>query len=192
MSREDIIKHIIEVSGEDPIISTTGKASRELFEAREASGQGHGYDFLTVGSMGHTSSIAMGVALNKPDKKVWCIDGDGSAIMHLGALAVLAKHNPENMVYILINNESHETVGGLPTVSSNIDWKSLAAGAGFKWVSSVDNFADLDKELNEAKNANHLSFIEVKCALGARDDLGRPTTTALENKIAFMDQLKKE
>lgn len=192
MSREDIIKHIIEVSGEDPIISTTGKASRELFEAREASGQGHGYDFLTVGSMGHTSSIAMGVALNKPDKKVWCIDGDGSAIMHLGALAVLAKHNPENMVYILINNESHETVGGLPTVSSNIDWKSLAAGAGFKWVSSVDNFADLDKELNEAKNANHLSFIEVKCALGARDDLGRPTTTALENKIAFMEQLKKE
>ena len=96
------------------------------------------------------------------------------------------------MVYILINNESHETVGGLPTVSSNIDWKSLAAGAGFKWVSSVDNFADLDRELNEAKNANHLSFIEVKCALGARDDLGRPTTTALENKIAFMEQLKKE
>lgn len=191
MSREDIIKHIIEVSGEDPIVSTTGKASRELFEAREAKGQGHGYDFLTVGSMGHTSSIAMGVALNKPDKKVWCIDGDGSAIMHLGALAVLAKHNPENMVYILINNESHETVGGLPTVSSNIDWKSLAAGAGFKWVASVDNFTDLDKELNEAKKANHLTFIEVKCALGARDDLGRPTTTALENKIAFMEQLKK-
>lgn len=191
MSREDIIKHIIEVSGEDPIVSTTGKASRELFEAREAKGQGHGYDFLTVGSMGHTSSIALGVALNTPQKKVWCIDGDGSAIMHLGALAVLAKHNPENLVYILINNESHETVGGLPTVSGNIDWKTLAAGAGFKWVASVDSFRALDKELKEAKEANHLTFIEVKCALGARDDLGRPTTTALENKVAFMEQLAK-
>lgn len=191
MSREDIIKHIIAVSGTDPIVSTTGKASRELFEAREANGEGHGYDFLTVGSMGHTSSIAMGVAVNKPEKKVWCIDGDGSAIMHMGSLAVLAKHNPANMVYILINNESHETVGGLPTVSSNIDWKTLAAGVGFKWVSSVDSFKALDKELNEAKNANHLTFIEVKCALGARDDLGRPTTTAVENKEAFMNYLSK-
>lgn len=191
MTREDVIKHIIEVSGEDPIVSTTGKASRELFEAREAKGQGHGFDFLTVGSMGHTSSIAMGVAVNKPDKKIWCIDGDGSAIMHLGGLAVLAKHNPTNLVYILINNEAHETVGGLPTVSSNIDWKTLAAGVGFKWVSSVNSFRELDKELNEAKAANHLTFIEVKCALGARDDLGRPTTTAVENKVAFMEQLSK-
>ena len=83
MMRDDIIKHIIKYTGEDPIVSTTGKASRELFEAREASGQGHGYDFLTVGSMGHTSSIALGVATNT-EKKVWCIDGDGSAIMHLG------------------------------------------------------------------------------------------------------------
>ena len=179
---------------EDDLRQVVNKFNKTLSEGKPVAfvvRKGHGYDFLTVGSMGHTSSIAMGVALNKPDKKVWCIDGDGSAIMHLGALAVLAKHNPENMVYILINNESHETVGGLPTVSSNIDWKSLAAGAGFKWVSSVDNFSDLDRELNEAKNANHLSFIEVKCALGARDDLGRPTTTALENKIAFMEQLKK-
>lgn len=191
MSREDIIKHIIAVSANDPIVSTTGKASRELFEAREANGDGHGYDFLTVGSMGHTSSIAMGVALNQPEKKVWCIDGDGSAIMHMGSLAVLAKHNPSNLVYILINNESHETVGGLPTVSGNIDWKTLAAGAGFKWVSSVNSFRALDKELKEAKESNHLTFIEVKCALGARDNLGRPTTTAIENKEAFMTYLSK-
>ena len=191
MIREDIIKHIIKVSGTDPIVSTTGKASRELFEAREANNEGHGYDFLTVGSMGHTSSIAMGVALNSPDKKLWCIDGDGSAIMHMGSLAVLAKHNPENMVYILINNEAHETVGGLPTVASNVDWKKLAEAVGFKRVASVDNFDDLDKELNAAKNANQLSFIEVKCALGARDDLGRPTTTAVQNKEAFMLQFKR-
>lgn len=72
-----VIRHIVKESGEDPIISTTGKASRELFGTRVANGQSHKYDFLTVGSMGHSSSVALGVALNKPEQRIWCIDGDG-------------------------------------------------------------------------------------------------------------------
>ena len=190
MCREDIIRHIVKVSGEDPIISTTGKASRELFEIREANGQEHKYDFLTVGSMGHASSIALGVALNKKDKKIWCIDGDGAALMHMGAMAVLGSNRPENLVHILINNGSHETVGGMPTVASNIDFVSLAKSVGYPNAVSVNNFDDLDAELKNAKEKNELSLIEVKCSIGAREDLGRPTTTALENKENFMKYLE--
>ena len=189
MVREEIIRHIAAASGEDPIVSTTGKASRELFEIREANKQSHKYDFLTVGSMGHTSSIALGVALNKPDKRVWCIDGDGSVLMHMGSMAVVGSNAPSNLIHVVINNGAHETVGGMPTVASNIDLVSIAKACGYKYAVSVDNFDDLDKELNAAKEREELSLIEVKCSIGARDDLGRPTTTALENKINFMEYL---
>lgn len=189
MSREDIIKHIVKYSDEDVIVSTTGKASRELFEIRQANNQSHKYDFLTVGSMGHSSSIALGVALNT-NKKVWCIDGDGAALMHLGAMAVIGSNNPRNMVHIVINNSAHETVGGMPTVAGNIDIVGIAKSCGYKNFVSVDNFAELDRALENAKTKNELSFIEVKCSIGARDNLGRPTTTPIENKNNFMMYLK--
>ena len=190
MLREDIIKHIVAVSGEDPIVSTTGKASRELFETRVANGQSHKYDFLTVGSMGHSSSIALGVALNKPEKKIWCIDGDGAVLMHMGSMPVIGANKPSNLVHIVINNGAHETVGGMPTVAESIDLVAIAKACGYEKTISVDNVDNLDKALKEAKGANGLTFIEAKCAIGARDDLGRPTTTALENKNAFMEYLK--
>lgn len=189
MTREEIIRHIVKISDEDPIISTTGKASRELFEIREENNQSHKYDFLTVGSMGHSSSIALGVALNKPEKKIWCIDGDGAVLMHMGAMAVIGANNPKNLIHIVINNGAHETVGGMPTVANNIDVVAVAKACGYKNVVSVSSFDSLDKELEFAKKRNELSLIEVKCSIGARDNLGRPTTTALENKKNFMDYL---
>ena len=191
MLREEIIEHIVKVTGENPIISTTGKASRELFEIREKNNQSHKYDFLTVGSMGHTSSIALGVAINKPEDKIWCIDGDGSALMHLGAMAVIGNNNPSNLVHIVINNEAHETVGGMPTVANTIDLVEIAKACGYSYVSSSDNFDDLDSELEKVKNNNKLSFIEIKSSIGARDNLGRPTTTAIDNKKNFMEFLNK-
>lgn len=189
MIREEIIRHIAAVTGEDPIISTTGKASRELFEIRAAKNESHKYDFLTVGSMGHSSSIALGVAINKPDKKVWCIDGDGALLMHMGAMALVGTGSPKNLVHVVINNGAHETVGGMPTAAGSIDICKIADGCGYKNTVSVDSFDALDKELIAAKNRNEFSLIEVKCAMGARSDLGRPTTTALENKEAFMEFL---
>ena len=189
MSREEIIKHIVNVTKEDPIISTTGKASRELFEVRVSTGQSHKYDFLTVGSMGHSSSIALGVALNKPDKKIWCIDGDGAVLMHMGAMAVIGANKPVNLVHIVINNGAHETVGGMPTVASQIDLVSIAKACGYPYAVRVGIFENLDAELNRAKTRNELSFIEVKCSIGAREDLGRPTTTAIENKRNFVRYL---
>ena len=190
MVREEIIQHIVKASGEDPIVSTTGKASRELFETRVANGQSHKYDFLTVGSMGHSSSITLGVAINKPETRVWCVDGDGAVLMHMGSMAVLGANKPKNMIHVVINNGAHETVGGMPTVAGNIDLVAVAKACGYPYATSVDSFEKLDSELEAAKKRGCLSLIEVKCSIGAREDLGRPTTTALENKQNFMDYLK--
>lgn len=190
MVREEIIQHIVAASGEDPIVSTTGKASRELFETRVANNQSHKYDFLTVGSMGHSSSIALGVALNKPETRVWCVDGDGAVLMHMGSMAVLGSNKPKNLIHIIINNGAHETVGGMPTVAGNIDLVAIAKACGYPYAVSVDSFDALDRELEAAKGRNELSLIEVKCSIGARENLGRPTTTAIENKQNFMEYLK--
>lgn len=190
MVREDIIRVIAEHTGEDVIVSTTGKASRELFEIREARGEGHEKDFLTVGSMGHASSIAFEIAKQKPNRRVWCIDGDGAALMHLGAMALVGANAPSNMIHIIINNSAHETVGGMPTVACSIDFCAIAKGCGYKNATCVDSFGALKEALETAKSKAELSLIEVKCSIGARDDLGRPTTTARENKENFMKFLE--
>ena len=190
MPREEIIRHIVAVSGADPIVSTTGKASRELFEIREANGQGHGHDFLTVGSMGHSSSIALGVALNVPRSRIWCIDGDGAALMHMGAMAVIGANRPKNLIHVVINNGAHETVGGMPTVAGSVDLVGVAKACGYPNAVRVASLEALDRELEAAKVRGELSLIEVQCAIGARADLGRPTTAPIENKRAFMKFLK--
>ena len=140
--------------------------------------------------MGHSSSIALGVAINKPDTRVWCVDGDGAVLMHMGSMAVLGNYKPKNMVHVVINNGAHETVGGMPTVAGSIDLVAIAKACGYPNAVCVDSFEALDREFMNAKNRDELSFIEVKCSIGARDDLGRPTTTALENKQNFMEYLK--
>lgn len=189
MIREDIIRHIVNVTGDDQIISTTGKTSRELFELRVANNQTHGHDFLTVGSMGHSSSIALGVAMQKPDKKIWIIDGDGAMLMHMGSMALIGSYAPSNVVHIVINNCSHESVGGQPTIAGRLNLVNIAIGCGYPNATSVESFNALDEELYIAKERDELSFIEVKSAIGARENLGRPTTTAKENKELFMNSL---
>ena len=191
MAREEIIQHIVKVSGEDPIISTTGKASRELFETRTSNGQSHKYDFLTVGSMGHSSSIALGVAINKPGQRIWCIDGDGAVLMHMGSMAVIGASKVKNMIHVVINNGAHETVGGMPTAAGKIDLVKIALACGYPNAVSANDFAELDEALENAKKKNELCFIEVKCSIGAREYLGRPTTMALENKRNFMEYLNR-
>ena len=190
LKREQIIEKIVEVSADDIIVSTTGKASRELFEIRERNGQTHERDFLTVGSMGHSSSIALEIALSKPDRKVWCIDGDGAALMHMGAMAVIGTNKPQNMIHIVINNEAHETVGGMPTVAGSIDIVKVAQGCGYCSAVGVSDEESLETALQEASTSNELTLIEVKCGIGAREDLGRPTVSARENKDNFMKFLQ--
>lgn len=191
MVREEVIRRIAKAAGDDIIVSTTGKASRELFEIREQNGQDHGRDFLTVGSMGHASSIALGIAQHKGNARVWCVDGDGAALMHMGAMAVIGSNAPENFIHVVINNEAHETVGGMPTVGARVDLCKIAEGCGYQKIFCVSDYEALEEALQQAGQAGVLTFVEVRAALGSRKDLGRPTTTPKENKEQFMKYLEQ-
>ena len=192
MSREEAIQTVAAALGEkDCIVSTTGMISRELFEYRAALNQGHERDFLTVGSMGHASQIALGIAMAKKDRKVWCFDGDGAAIMHMGSMAIVANKAPKNYVHVVFNNGAHDSVGGQPTVGLKIDLPRVARAVGYPHTYSVSTKEDLIDVLNEVKKNNDLSLIEIKVRKGNRKDLGRPTTTPIQNKEALMDFLRK-
>jgi len=192
LNRESVIKTITEVANQDLIVCTTGKASRELFEIRENAQQSHKYDFLTVGSMGHASSIAYGISKNITDKKVWCIDGDGAILMHLGAMGIMGNKKPHNLIHVLINNQAHETVGGMATSSNTMDYCAIAKACGYLKQYRISSEAELKQALLNAKNANELTFVEICVGLGSRADLGRPTTTPEQNKNMFMSYIRGE
>lgn len=192
MSREEAIQTVASVLGEkDCIVSTTGMISRELFEYRTQMNQGHERDFLTVGSMGHASQIALGIAMAKADRKVWCFDGDGATIMHMGSMAIVAQKSPKNYIHVVFNNGAHDSVGGQPTVGLHIDLPRIARAVGYPHTYSVSNKEDLQEILNEIQKQEGLTLLEIKVKKGNRKDLGRPTTTPIENKEALMDFLKK-
>ena len=192
MSREDAICTVAAALGEkDCIVSTTGMISRELFEYRAAMSQGHERDFLTVGSMGHASQIALGIALAQPERRVWCFDGDGATIMHMGSMAIVADKAPKNYMHVVFNNGAHDSVGGQPTVGLKMDLPGVAKAVGYKNTYSVDNKDELVRVLNEAKRQEGPILVEVKVKKGNRKDLGRPTTTPIQNKEALMNFLKE-
>ena len=192
MSREEAIQTVAAALGEkDCIVSTTGMISRELFEYRTARGQGHERDFLTVGSMGHASQIALGIALEKQDRKVWCFDGDGATIMHMGSMAIVAQKAPKNYIHVVFNKGAHDSVGGQPTVGLNIDIPRVARAVGYPHTYSISTKENLQEILKEIQKQDGLTLLEVKVKKGNRKDLGRPTTTPNENKVALMDFLSK-
>ncbi len=191
MTREEALEKIIlSASPSTAFVSTTGMASRELFELRVKHGQGHEKDFLTVGSMGHASQIALSIAMQKKERKVYCIDGDGAALMHLGGMAIIGSRSPENYVHIVLNNNAHDSVGGQPTVGGLVNLTGIAQSCGYKKVFQAKTAQELKEILEIARESKELTFIEVKVKKGARKDLGRPTTTPIENKNAFMEFLK--
>lgn len=194
LAREEAIQIVVDkLRDEDIVVSTTGMISRELFEYREAKGQDHAHDFLTVGSMGHASQIALGIALQKPDRRVIVFDGDGALLMHMGGLAIIGDYNPKNLVHIVFNNGAHDSVGGQPTVGQKIDVEAIAKAVGYKEVVSVDSQSALINAMNHVNNAaiGGVSLINVNVRKGNRKDLGRPTTTPQQNKEALMKELQK-
>ena len=192
MSREEAIQTVAAALGKrDCIVSTTGMISRELFEYRAAMGQGHERDFLTVGSMGHASQIALGIALAQPERRVWCFDGDGASIMHMGSMAVVASLSPKNYVHVVFNNGAHDSVGGQPTVGLRIDFQEVAKSVNYKNVLSVTSKEALVQALKNIAGMEGPIFLEVKVKKGNRKDLGRPTTTPIQNKDALMSFLKQ-
>ena len=192
MSREEAIQIVAASMDEkDVVVSTTGMISRELFEYRTSKNEGHERDFLTVGSMGHASQIALGIALAKQDRRVWCFDGDGASIMHMGSMAIVANKQVTNYVHVVFNNGAHDSVGGQPTVGLKINLPAVAEAVGYNHVYSVETKDYLKEMVDKVKSVEGPVLIEVKVKKGNRKDLGRPTTTPIQNKEALMNFLKK-
>ena len=191
LSREEAIRKVASSIDDNAcIVSTTGMISRELFEARTAWNQGHERDFLTVGSMGHASQIALGIALQKSDRRVYCFDGDGASIMHMGNMAITASMKCNNYVHVVFKNGAHDSVGGQPTVGLKIDLCAVANAVGYKAAYSVETMAELETKLSELKYEEGPVLLQICVKKGNRKDLGRPTTTPVQNKKALMEFLK--
>lgn len=190
LGREEAIQTVAaSLDEKDIIVSTTGMISRELFEYRTGKGEGHERDFLTVGSMGHASQIALGIALEQPGRRIWCFDGDGAVIMHMGGMAIIAEKAPKNFVHVVFNNGAHDSVGGQPTVGLDIDLCTVAKAVGYQAAFSADNREDLLAMLGKIKELDGPVLMQVCVKKGNRKDLGRPTTSPIENKVALMDFL---
>jgi phosphonopyruvate decarboxylase len=186
LNREDAIKCLLKYMGpHEPIVSTTGFTSRELYEVREKMNAG-GRDFLCVGSMGHASSIAMGIALAKPSKKVYCFDGDGAVLMHMGSLAVVGNSTMDNFIHIVFNNGAHESVGGQPTVSQKIDISKIAKACGYKEAFKVSTEAEIKSAIEKCHSTHGPTMIEILSKIGTRKNLGRPKSSTYSNKNEFM------
>lgn len=190
MSREEALREIALSIPEDSfVVTTTGKTSREWYEVRETLSQKHSRDFLTVGSMGHTSSIALGMALQS-NENVVCVDGDGSFLMHMGAGVLSGSVQLDNFKYILVNNFSHESVGGLPTPLSKVDFKSLFTAMGFRSYTMADTLDDLRLKINDFIQSS-CGVLEVRVKQGSREDLSRPDKSAGELTHMLREEFQK-
>lgn len=193
MTREEALEILLQhIPNDAVIVSTTGKTSREIFEIREKNNKPHFKDFLTVGSMGHCSSIALGIALAQPKRKVICIDGDGALLMHLGALTTVGKIQPSNFYHILMNNYVHESVGGQKTAIDSIDVKGIVNSTNYRNIIGIDTTDELSKNLSDFFKNSGPNFLEIKLKPGSRTDLGRPTIKPIDNKHNLIEFLKKK
>ena len=193
LAREEAIEAAVSCLQEKAVVvSITGMISRELFEIRERNGQDHAHDFLTVGSMGHASQIALGIALQQPNRPVYCFDGDGASIMHMGNMAITAQMQPKNYIHIIFNNGAHDSVGGQPTVGLDINLTAVAQAVGYKRTISISLKQQLESAIKKAQASEGPVLLEIKVKKGNRKDLGRPTTTPQMNKVALMNFLKED
>lgn len=185
ISREEAISAVLEVLPDGvPIVSTTGMASRELFEMRKREEKGHHRDFLTVGGMGHASQIASGIALARRDLSVVCLDGDGALLMHMGGLAISSAC--PNLVHIVLNNGVHDSVGGQPTKARQMELGTIARACGYKMTGIGENRKEIQEMVGRMLESHTPSFLEIRCRPGHRGDLGRPDRTPAQNKADFM------
>lgn len=190
--REQALEMIADWAGDRSVlVATTGKTSRELFELRERQDNAwHKQDFLTVGSMGHCSQIALGIAMAQPDRPVVCIDGDGAVLMHTGAMALIGQSDASRFIHIVINNGAHESVGSQPTVALGLDFPVLGKALGYRHAASCNDAGGLRDALGRLESEEGPVLLEIKVEPGSRNDLGRPTLSPLDNKAALMGFLK--
>ncbi len=191
MTREEAIGAVVAALGEtDAIVSTTGKISRELYECRDRAGQGHQREFLTVGSMGHASQIAMGIALATPERQVFCLDGDGAMLMHMGGAAIVGAAGVANFKHVIFNNGVHDSVGGMATAGLRVSFTEIVRACGYTEAWRVDRRENLAETVGQLRSVQGPAMLEIMVRKGARTDLGRPTTSPVENKTAFTEFLR--
>jgi phosphonopyruvate decarboxylase len=189
-SREDAVRAVANAIGpKHPIVGTTGMLSRELFEIRVKDETDAALDFLTVGGMGHASSIALGIALAAPDEEVWCLDGDGALLMHLGAVAVIGDRKPQHFRHVVLNNGVHDSVGGQPTAVGAVDMPAMALASGYAKAFRCESLDDIPGAISEMRTADGPALLEIVVRPGSRSDLGRPTRSPSESREAFMGAL---
>lgn len=189
-SREEALVALLDVIGDEGVyVATTGMLGRELYEHRSDSGSFAGRDFLTVGGMGHASSIALGVALERPDREVWCLDGDGAVLMHMGSLAVIADHAPENFYHVVFNNGVHDSVGGQPSAIRSVDLPAAALALGYRYSSTVSDVSALAEAVAKMRAQTGPALVDLKVRPGNRDGIGRPDRSPAEAKTVFMNSL---
>ena len=189
-SREEALKAAVTAIGDDGVcVATTGMLGRELFEHRVDSGTPSGLDFLTVGGMGHASAIALGVALkDTAGRDVWCLDGDGALLMHMGGMAVISAHGPANFNHVIFNNGVHDSVGGQPTPVDRLDIPALALAAGYRSAHRVERLEDIGPAI-QAVRGQGPALIEIMVRPGNRADIGRPTVSPADARRRFMNTL---
>lgn len=192
LQREDAIRAVLEaMDARDVVVATTGKTSREVFELRAAQAQRHDSDFLTVGCMGHASQIALGVARGRPQRSVYCIDGDGAVLMHMGALAVIGTEAGANFRHVIINNGAHDSVGGQPTAGFRVDFCAMAKACGYKSALRAQTHEEIVESMTVLRGTEGPVLLEIRVRKGGRPDLGRPTLAPSETRERFMRFLEE-
>lgn len=190
LSREAAVTTLADMLPDDGVVvCTTGMASRELFEFRANNSQGHHRDFLTVGGMGHASQIALGLCKTQPERPIYCFDGDGAALMHMGSLAIIGQSTAANLIHIVFNNGVHDSVGGQPTVGFGINLCEIARACGYAFTATVQSIEGITEALESAKKMPGPHFIDIHVRPGNRKNIGRPTSSPAENKNSFMRHL---
>lgn len=191
--REEALVALMDAVGDEGVqIATTGMLGRELFEHRVRSGGSGARDFLTVGGMGHASAVALGIALEEPRREVWCLDGDGAALMHLGGLPVIAQNAPRSFFHVVFNNGVHDSVGGQPTAAARLSLADLAETSGYRRALTAQSLEQIAPQVVALREAGGPALLELRVRPGNRPDIGRPTHTPQEAKAALMDALARE
>jgi phosphonopyruvate decarboxylase len=190
LTRKDAIgAFLASLEPDEIVVSTTGMTSREVWAYREERGEPHDRDFLTVGSMGHSSQIALGLAQQRGERTVFCLDGDGAVLMHMGSLAIIGTQAPANLRHVVINNGAHDSVGGQPTAMRSLDLTALARACNYPHSESVASLEEIGDAVARLRSAPGPALLELRVASSATTDAGRPTTSPRENKQAFMRAL---
>ncbi|UCH72495.1 MAG: phosphonopyruvate decarboxylase [Thermoplasmatales archaeon] len=191
ISREEALKTILKnLDGDEVIVSTTGKISRELFENRTKKDE-CSHDFYNIGAMGCAQSIALGISLQKKNKKVFVFDGDGSVLMQMGALATIGYHSPKNFYHIIFDNQSHDSTGGQPTYSDAVYLDEIAKACNYKNFEVVRDKSSLEKMIKKLKKNEGPFMLVIKVKKGARKNLGRPTMPPKKHKERFMKYIQE-